>query len=254
MAIGYKNYRIKYDYHTHTIFSHGLGTIEENVKIAITKGLKGIAITDHGPGHLTFGLKRKNIPVMRAEIERLKLVYTEIEILFGVEANIINKGNNLDITKEEAKSFDFVLAGYHFGVWNAYSINNFIIEVAGKILKKRSEQGKTTGVLLNKNTEMFIKAINENKIKILTHPGEKAEIDIFRVGEACAERGTLMEINSWHEHLTKEELKILEATNVAFIVSSDAHKPERVGDCSEAIKRAFDAGIDMSRIVNIEKY
>ena len=28
------------DYHTHTIYSHGKGTIEENVKVAISKGIK----------------------------------------------------------------------------------------------------------------------------------------------------------------------------------------------------------------------
>jgi len=254
MAIGYKNYRIKYDYHTHTIFSHGLGTIEENVNVAIKKGLKGIAVTDHGPGHLTYGMKRKNIPVMRAEIERLKLIYPEIEILFGIEANIINKGNNLDITNEEAKLFDYILAGYHFGVLNAYSLDNFRSEISARILKKPKKPDMTTGTFLNKNTEMVIKAIVKNEIKILTHPGDKAAVDILRIGKVCAERGTLMEINSWHEHLTIEELKILSETKVKFIVSSDAHKPERVGDCSAAIKRAVDAGIDISRIVNIEEY
>jgi len=260
MAIGYKNYRIRYDYHTHTVFSHGKGTIEENVKAAIENGLAGIAITDHGPGHLTYGIKRENIPVMRAEIERLKLIYPEIQLLLGIEANIIDKDNNLDITKEETKLFDCVLAGYHFGVMNAYSLGNFGINMVRKIVKKPSASDGARvadgagGALLNKNTKMVIKAIMENDIKILTHPGDKADFDILKIGEVCASRGTLMEISSWHEHLNIEELKILAKTKVKFVVSSDAHKPGRIGDCSDAIKRALDAGIDMSRIVNIEEY
>lgn len=254
MAIGYKKYRIRFDYHTHTVFSHGTGTIEENVLVAIEKGLTGIAITDHGPGHLTYGIKRENISVMRAEIERLKLRHPEIEILLGIEANIINKGNNLDITKEEAKLFDCILAGYHIAVLNAYSINNFVRSITRKMTKKSSKPGESSGAMRDKNTKMVIKAIMENDINVLTHPGDKADFDILKIGEACASRGTLMEISSWHEHLNVQELKTLANTKVNFIVSSDAHKPERIGDCSEAIKRALDAGIEMSRIVNIQEY
>ena len=58
-------YRMTFDYHTHTIYSpgplrsHGKGTPEENVQAAIEKGLTGIAISEHGPGHLTYGIKRE---------------------------------------------------------------------------------------------------------------------------------------------------------------------------------------------------
>ena len=40
------------DYHTHTKYSHGKGTIEENVLEAISKGIKTIGISDHGYKHL----------------------------------------------------------------------------------------------------------------------------------------------------------------------------------------------------------
>ena len=46
-------YRMIFDWHTHTVYSHGKGTIEDNVRIAHERGLREIAITDHGPGHLT---------------------------------------------------------------------------------------------------------------------------------------------------------------------------------------------------------
>ena len=47
------------DYHTHTVFSHGKGTILENANEAKKIGLKEIAITDHGYGHHAFGIKQK---------------------------------------------------------------------------------------------------------------------------------------------------------------------------------------------------
>ena len=72
MEINLENYKMVFDYHTHTTFSHGKGSIEDNVKAAIAAGLTGLAISDHGPGHLTYGVKRKDFPVMRAEIDRLR--------------------------------------------------------------------------------------------------------------------------------------------------------------------------------------
>ena len=40
------------DYHTHTPYSHGKNTVEENVARAKEIGLKQIAITDHGFSHV----------------------------------------------------------------------------------------------------------------------------------------------------------------------------------------------------------
>lgn len=40
------------DYHTHTNYSHGKGTPEENVLAAIEKGLRRIAISEHAGAHL----------------------------------------------------------------------------------------------------------------------------------------------------------------------------------------------------------
>lgn len=255
-----RNYKMTFDYHTHTVFSHGTGSMEDNVKVAIKKGLRSIAITDHAPGHLTFGIKRKNIPVMRAEVERLQKLYPEIKILLGVEANMIHKGKGLDITEEEAKQFDYVLAGYHLGVLHGDMARNFLYSK----LKKKFSKNHSTGTLnafplrgitermMNKNTEMVIHALRENQIHVLTHPGAKGPFDLEKIARVCAERGTLMEISSWHKHLTTEEIRLVADSGVKFIISSDAHKPGRVGSMGTAVSRAQEAGLDLSRIVNLE--
>lgn len=239
-------YRMIYDYHTHTVFSHGKGLIEDNVKDAIQKNLKAIAITDHGPGHLTYGIKRDAIPVMRKEIDRLKPLYPNIEIYLGVEANIVANGNYLDITKEEYGLFDFVNAGYHYGIKHGYCISNWLS--AHISMPKGFDKN-----LCIKNTDMVVKALNENDIKVLTHPGDKGPFDIGEISKACEETHTLMEISTWHDHLTVDEIKIAAKTDVEFIISSDAHVPNRVGTYLGGIERAMDAGLDLSRIVNIEK-
>ena len=81
------------DYHTHTFFSHGKGTPEENVCAAVKKGLKTIAISEHGPAHLTYGVKGEKLKALRREIDRLNRVYgRDIQVLMGIEANLYGDG------------------------------------------------------------------------------------------------------------------------------------------------------------------
>lgn len=63
-----------------------------------------------------YGIKRKLIPVQRQEIDRLKEKYDDIEILMGVEANVIGYNGEIDIREEEKKYFDFINVGFHNGV------------------------------------------------------------------------------------------------------------------------------------------
>lgn len=252
MAIDCDNYKMTYDLHTHTIYSHGWirphgkGTIEENVKAAIDAGLKGIAISDHGPGHIFYGVKRDKIPEMRMEIERLKRLYPQIDIYLSVEANILESKNHLDVATYEFGQYDFVNAGYHYGVKNGYCMGNFLDN-------KHLTTSDAHARLLEANTEMTIKALYENDIKILTHPGDKGPFDIYEIAKACAKTDTLMEISTWHSHLTVEEIKIAKKEDVKFIISSDAHTPDRVGSFIGGLERAVEAGLDIDRIVNVEE-
>ena len=60
-------YRMLYDYHTHTTYSHGTGSIADNVRAAHEKGLREIAITDHGAGNIAHGMGYAKLGKMRAE-------------------------------------------------------------------------------------------------------------------------------------------------------------------------------------------
>lgn len=241
-----KKYRMIYDHHTHTVYSHGLGTIEDNVKAAHENGLEEIAITDHGPGHLNYGIDISKLPEMRDEIERLRAVYPDVNVLLGVEANTFRSEPYIDVS--DRKDFDILLAGYHFGIRDAGMIPNWLSK---HIIKK------STKSLLVYNTDMIINALyyNEEKgnhIDILTHPGDKGPFDIEDIAKACEDTKTLMEINIKHPYLTIEGLKIAKKYDVNFVISSDAHIPENVGTFKPQLLRALEAGIDPERIINIK--
>ena len=243
-------FRLKYDWHTHTIYSHGRGTVEENVLEARKKGLESIAITDHGPGHFGDGFRRKAVPRMRGEIDALNEKYDDIQIYMSVEANIINSSGRLDVKPEEFGLYDFVNAGYHFGTLGENPAASLLLHgcnLAASLLKRYPAW------LVKKNTQRVVRALRTNRITVLTHPGDKGPFDIADIARACADTGTFIEINDKHHHLTVDEIKIAAAFDVKFIIGSDAHIPARVGSFEGPLARALEAGLDPERIVNIKE-
>lgn len=240
--------RITYDLHTHTTYSHGLGSILDNVKKAHELGIKTIGISDHGPGHLSYGIKMNQISNMRKDIEEAKKLYPDMDIRLGVEANIINKNGHLDVSKEDQKLFDYIIAGYHYAYLGENTLSGIGICVGAWL---SSHHAPTSIFRIAKNTDLIIKALYENDIKILTHPGDKLKVDIKRVAQAAEKNGTLLEINDHHEHLTVEEIKMAKFYDVQFVLSSDAHKPENVGNVEGAYKSVLRAGLEESRVVNL---
>lgn len=245
-----KKFRITGDYHTHTIYSrvgpyfHGKGTVVENVAAAFAKGLKEVAVTDHGPSDF-YGLSLKNVPQIRKEIAAAAKRFPRIRIMLGVEADIVDTPNGLDVSEADFKLFDFVNAGYHY-VPNCHMISNWL---AFRFPCPDSVKER----LRKQNTDRIVRALTGNDIRILTHPGDKAYIDTHTVARTCEETDTLVEINARHRHPNCEELKIFAGYDVKFIISSDAHRPEKVGRYVKSMQLALSAGIGPDRIVNIEE-
>lgn len=237
------------DYHTHTVYSHGKGTIEDNVKEAIKKGLRELVISDHGPGHYLYGVKPENLYVMRKEIDILQKKYRDIKIMLGVEANIISLQGDIDLNKEQIALLDKLLVGFHYGALGKTIKDNnklFIRPRAGKAFRFLRESNKRNITLAT------INAINRYNIDILTHPGDKTPVNIAPIAKAAKMRGTLLEFNAGHGFLTVDDAKMALRLGADFIINSDAHKPCDVGSVDKAIEIAKTAGIPKERIKNVE--
>lgn len=247
------------DYHTHTIYSstpkpsarHAKGTIRENAEVALAKGLKEIAITEHGPGHYLYGLRQKNIPKMRDEIDRLNQEFGPrgLKILLGIESNIIGLDGTLDIDEKFLKYMDVLLMGYHYGALPKGIRDGMGLYLLNPI-SKRIPIGKEKAMELN--TKAYIKALKRYPVDLITHPGSKAKIDIVEVAREAYKRGTALEISSKHSELSVENIKKLLDEDVIYMVNSDAHRPEDVGNVENGIRKAREAALPLDRIKNIK--
>ena len=231
------------DYHTHTKYSHGKGTIEENVLEAISKGIKTIGISDHGYKHLAYGIKLNDIYKMREEIDKLNEKYSNIEILLGMECNILDSYGNIDINDKIIENCDYIMAGYQFASTPttlksmSNHCNNYMI---------KNEKSK------DYNTKAIINAMKNNDIFIITHPGDKGDVYIEEIAKVAKNTDTRLEINSSHGFLNSSQLVKIKGIGNKFIIGSDAHIPQNVGNFDLAMKIVKEASVDLSLIENIK--
>lgn len=230
------------DYHTHTKYSDGKGTIEQNIAAAVERGLKEIAITDHGFRNPVC-LKTRDLEKQAEEIELCRKKYPDIRILHGIEADLMNREGDIDLGEDLNLGLDLVIAGYHpFAV--PYSAKALLHIQLNTYFSAAFKPSKKTVV---KNTDTAIKMLEKNKIDIYPHINHMFTVDIKALAEACESLGVFIELNM--KHLNPALLDCLFSTSALFIADTDAHSPERVGDFS-AIEPFISRGIDFDRIVN----
>ena len=240
-------YKLVADYHTHTRYSHGKGTILENVEAARKKGLKKIAIADHGFNHIGIGMAASDLSKMREEINRINQHFSDIEVLMGIEANLISMDGEIDIPPQYLDEFDIILMGFHKAVkpatlqdaWNLFAKN--ALDKLGLANREAMRQ---------LNTKALIRAIRRFPIRILTHPGAKIDIDTRVLAKEAAELDVALEINASHGFMTVEYVRMALEEGACFVINSDAHTPDRVGDFLRGMEIAKEAGVPPNRIIN----
>lgn len=244
-------YNIVADYHTHTRYSHGKGSILDNVEAARRKGLKRIAISDHGFNHIYFGMSISDISKMRSEIDELNKRFDDIEVLLGIETNLISINGEIDIPNDYINAFDIILMGFHKAV-KPYSLcDGWELFAKNGLDKLNPFKGKKLRYI---NTQAMIRAIEKYPIRIITHPGAKIDIDSRELAKAAAKKNVALEINASRGFMTVEYVKIALEEGASFVISSDAHVPERVGVFDKGLDIAKAAGVPAQRIINSQEY
>lgn len=239
------------DYHTHTKYSrngHGKGTILENASVALNKGLKQIAISDHGFNHRNYGVRRKDIPYVKEDILNAKEV-TGVDILLGVEANLISTSGDIDIIESDFEFLDILLMGHHRMARTTTKKDFYKLTLANMFGSPFAPSQER----LNRNTTAFLRALDKYPIDVITHLNYGFPTDTLAVAKLAKEKGTFVELNGKRINFTDREIITMAEEGVNFIINSDAHTPQKVGECNNAINTIFRLDIPLSQVVNIDK-
>lgn len=233
------------DYHTHTPYSHGKGTVLENALVAKAKGFKELGITDHGFNHMAYGVLRKFLPDLKQEIIEVEN-QTGIKIYLGVEANIISFNGDVDITEKDFEYVELLVVGFHnFVRSDICSFFNFILgNIFCDAFNNFSEER------IRKNTEAYIKAVHKYPIDIISHLNYICKVNCYEVAKACAETNTYIELNGKRVHFSQKDIDDMLKTDVKFVIDSDAHTAGRVGDFEICQKMIDMYNIPIERIAN----
>lgn len=238
------------DYHTHTVYSHGEGTILDNARAAKEKGLEVVGIADHGPanwGHIG----TTDLAVFDRIIDESKMVQMElggIKVLAGTEANVVSYQGELDVPLELQRKLDQVLAGLHVAI-HPKSFKDGVKFLSQWTLGKLSKRIKMKA--RNDNTKAVIAAVYNNEIDIITHPGLNISIDTPELARACVKSDTALEINAGHGVKSIDFIQAAADQGVKFAIGSDAHQPEKVGKVEAGVKAARLAGLNPEQIINV---
>jgi putative hydrolase len=221
------------DTHCHTIVSgHAYSTLEEVVKKAADKGLELVAITDHAPGlpggaHMFYFSNLHVVP---------NNMYG-IEVLRGIEVNIISYDGNIDVDDYTLSRLDIVIASLHPPCLDFGNIEQ--------------------------NTNAVIGAMKNPYVNIIGHPDDgRYPLDYDKVVKAARDYNVLLELNNTSLNPkgfrkgTENDKIMLEKCmelNVPIVLGSDAHISFDVGNFDNSIKLLEEINFPKELVVNTSK-
>ena len=198
---------IRGDLHTHSAWSDGRNTTADMVSAAKQLGYDYVAITDHSESAWSSRkLARADVPRQRKEIEALRGTVTGIEILHGIEVDIMPDGS-LDFDDDLLCGFDIVLASLH-------------------------DSGGHNGRRL---TDRYLQTMDNSLVNIITHPANRSPgqspgyaLDFDRLLAAAVATGTALEIDGAPGHLDLDGdlARQAVAAGVTLVIDSDCHQIE----------------------------
>ncbi len=222
---------IRGDLHMHTTATDGTASIRDMAEAAKQRGLKYIAITDHSKRvTMANGLDAKRLRNHWKEIEKVRGQVSGIEILSGVECDILEDAT-LDLSDDVLAEADWVIAVLHYG------------------LNQPAEQ-------IHKRLMTAIKNPHVSVIGHLTGRliGRRkgAIVNFDEVFKAAAEYGVMMEINAHPSRLDVDDIHAAAAKDrgIPIVIDTDAHSTTGFDVMRYGVDQARRAGLEKKDVAN----
>ncbi len=222
---------IKGDLHMHTTWSDGAHSIEEMVEACRKRGYQYMAITDHSQYlRVARGLTPERLRRQKEEIARLNEKYDDIQILAGVEMDILPEGS-LDYDDDLLQEMDLVIASIHSG----------FSQLEEKIMERLST------------------ALKNANVDIIAHPtgrliGQRKgyRVDMDFLIQMAKETNTVLELNA-NPHrldLSAENLRKAQEAGVKVAINTDAHQTDTLVHMEIGVAAARKGWIRRSTVLN----
>lgn len=252
------------NYHTHTPWCDGQGTLEDFVEAALKAGLRSLGFSPHGP--LPFRndwvLQDEDVPAYKAEFLRLKEKHrAELDMFWGVEADYIPLLTD-PVSLKKQYQFDYVIGSIHY--LEPYPDGHYWV-IDGSL--KEFENGLT--IIFNGNIRKAVaKYYAVLRDMILRYPPDiVGHLDLMKMHNYSLHY--FSEREDWYQEEIDETLRVIAASpcvveintgglarkrapdfypspwiirkcaelNIPLTINSDAHHPEQLtGFFPEALK------------------
>lgn len=225
------------DSHTHTIASgHAYSTLHEMAREAADRGLSLLGITEHSmtmPG-TCHEYHFHNMRMLTREMYG-------IQVMHGVEVNIMGYDGSLDMKDALLAQMDVVIASLHI-----------------PCIKPGTKE---------ENTAALLHAMENPYVNIIGHPDDsRYSVDYEKLVRKAKERKVLLELNntSLHPKSSRKDarpndeilLRLCMEYEAPIILGSDAHTQEDIGNFQYALLLLEEIGFPKELVVNrsVEDY
>jgi DNA polymerase (family X) len=222
---------IRGDLHMHSTWSDGAYSIEEMVDACRAKGYQYMAITDHSHYlRVANGLTPERLLRQIDEIKEINKKYDDIEVLSGIEMDILPDGT-LDYDDDLLEKVDLVIA----------SIHSSFSQPREKIM------------------ERLTTALESAHVDIIAHPTgriigrrEGYDVDIDLLIQLAKETGTALELNANPNRLdlSAENIRKAQEQGVKLVINTDAHSIEHLEFMEVGVGTARKGWIKRDTVIN----